>query len=94
MRDCLTNYIGCIGDVCKLVRDYAIPEKKMKVQCKWISRKTETQCITILSTINTDNNHVYCSVHQQKMSYGFDTPLAAPKKSSNKKKRKVNNTVR
>jgi hypothetical protein len=86
-KNVFDNYIGCIGDLYEWVKDYAIPRRKVRKRCKWKDKKTKKRCITLLNDENIKIGNVYCSMHVQKLDYGLDTPLAPPKKSSNKKRR-------
>ena len=83
-KNCSDNYIGCTGDLYDWVADYAVPDEKERIRCKWKDRNTESQCITMLNRENIKNKNIYCLMHQAKLDYKIDTPWAPPKKSSNK----------
>lgn len=84
VRNCFTDYIGCMGDLYGIIKDYAIPGRKVIRKCKWKNKKNKRRCITILNDENVKLGNIYCSMHQQILEYGTDTPWTASKKSSNK----------
>ena len=86
MSNRFDDYIGCIGDLYQMVKDYAIPGRKVKKRCKWRDREDRKQCITFLNDENLKRENIYCMMHQQKLDYGMETPWASPKNSSNKEK--------